>query len=207
MRDIYRPGDFDLTGTAVGIVDRGEMLGPARVAPGSVLIGLESSGVHANGFSLVRQALAPLPEDGWRELISTPRGDEPLSSALLEPTRCYAGALAALRAAGVPLQAAAHVSGGGLPGNLPRIMPRGCCARVTRQSVPVQPLFATIQRCGLVALDEMWRVFNMGCGFVLVMEPEAVEAALSTLAAAGFPAFRLGMVTGATDSNGFAWAD
>lgn len=209
MRAIYQAGDFDLTGTAVGIADKERMLGAHKVQPGSVLIGLASSGVHANGFSLVRKALEDLNDTQWQAELETGRGKEPLWQALVQPTACYAGALAALRSADVELQAAAHVSGGGLPGNLPRVIPPGLCAHVERGAVLPQAVFATIQARGRIAADEMWQVFNMGCGFVLICARQQAGAALQVLDAAGCAAFRLGQVAAAADGAAvrFAWAD
>jgi phosphoribosylformylglycinamidine cyclo-ligase len=208
MRDIYRAGDFDLAGTAIGLVDRHALLGPHKVTAGSSLIGLASSGLHANGFSLARQVLAGMDSADWATPVDTPQGLRPLEQALLEPTRCYAAALAALRKAQIDLQAAAHISGGGLPGNLPRVLPSGCRAAVTREHVPFQSVFATIQQRGQVEDAEMWRVFNMGCGFVLVAAPEQAEAAINVLNTAGFGAFRLGVVEEAVPGwPRFDWAD
>jgi phosphoribosylformylglycinamidine cyclo-ligase len=208
MRSIYQPGDFDLTGTGVGLADRSNLLGCERVQPGSVLLGLASSGVHANGFSLVRKALESLDEASWVKPIDTPRGMEPLWQALLAPTRCYAGPLAALRAAGCALQAAAHISGGGLQDNLPRILPEGCAARVSRSAVPSQGVFVIIQRRGQVSADEMWHVFNMGCGFVLAAAPEQSETILHTLARIDCQAFVLGEVVPADRGESrLQWAD
>jgi phosphoribosylformylglycinamidine cyclo-ligase len=208
MRDIYRAGDFDLGGTAVGIVDRHALLGPHKVTAGSSLIGLASSGLHANGFSLARQVLATLDTADWALPVETPLGVRPLEQALLEPTRCYAGALAALREAQVELQAAAHISGGGLQGNLPRVLPPGCRATVTREHIPLQSVFATIQQRGQVSQDEMWRVFNMGCGFVLVAAQEQADQVLDVLHTAGFSAFRLGIVEEAAPGwPRFGWTD
>lgn len=207
MRAIYQSGDFDLTGTAVGIVERSALLGAHRVEAGSSLIGLASSGVHANGFSLVRRALEGLTPEQWHAPVDTPRGSEELWQALIAPTHCYAPAFEALRRAGIELQAAAHISGGGLPGNLPRVIPPGLCARVSRSAVPQQALFATIQHAGQVGSSEMWDVFNMGCGFVLICASGQTEALLSQLHAAGQTSFRLGMVEAAQDNARFAWAD
>jgi phosphoribosylformylglycinamidine cyclo-ligase len=207
MRAIYSAGDFDLTGTGVGLADRSALWGAERVQPGSVLLGLASSGVHANGFSLARRALEGLSEAQWQASVETPRGPEPFWQALVAPTRCYAGALAALRGAGIEVQAAAHISGGGLVDNLPRVIPGGLQARASRSAVPPQAVFATIQQRGQVGRDEMWHVFNMGCGFVLIAAPEQAAAALPVLNNAGFPAFRLGSVEEAPDASRFAWAD
>lgn len=207
MRDVYKHGDFDLTGTAVGLADKSKMLGAHLVKDNSVLIGLASTGVHANGFSLVRKALDNLNQEDWLKPIETPRGSEPLWQALIAPTRCYAGAMTALREAGVELQAAAHISGGGLVDNLPRVVPEGLCVRVDRAQVPEQAVFATIQQRGQVSAEEMWHVFNMGCGFVLICAPEQAQAARPILEAAGFAAFELGTVEAAASGARFAWAD
>jgi phosphoribosylformylglycinamidine cyclo-ligase len=202
MRSIYQHGDFDLTGTAVGVADRTAMLGAHRA-----LIGLASSGVHANGFSLVRKVLEGLDDYGWEARIDTPRGPEPLWRALVTPTHCYAAAMAELRSAGVELMAAAHISGGGLVDNLPRVIPDGCCASVRRSAIPQQAVFATIQQRGQIGSDEMWHVFNMGCGFVLICAEEQCDQALLHLQGTGCSAFRIGSVEAAADTARFCWMD
>jgi phosphoribosylformylglycinamidine cyclo-ligase len=208
MRDIYRAGDFDLTGTAVGVVDRRALLGPHRVTAGSALLGLASNGLHANGYSLVRQVLASMDSADWVLPVDTAAGIRALNEALLDPTRCYAGAMTALRKAGVELQAAAHISGGGMPGNVPRALPATCRAAITREHIPFQSVFATIQQRGSIDPDEMWRVFNMGCGFVLVAAQDQAGRALDVLNAAGFSAFRLGIVEDAVPGwPRFAWSE
>lgn len=165
MRDVYKPDEFDLVGFGVGLVDRRRMLGAERVQPGDVLIGLASNGVHANGFTLVRRVLAGLDDAAWRE--PQPELQAALVEVLLRPTRCYATAVAQVQSS-CELHAAAHISGGGLTDNLPRILPEGLCAHVQRAHMEIPPIFAIIQRRGHIPETEMWHVFNMGVGFVLV---------------------------------------
>jgi phosphoribosylformylglycinamidine cyclo-ligase len=176
MGGTYQPGEYDLAGFGVGVVDRSRMLGPERVRVGDVLIGLASSGVHCNGFSLVRRLWEAEPNTWWLtaqdELGGCPR------DIVLAPSICYAGVMAAL--AELPgVHAAAHVSGGGLPDNLPRALPDGLAAQVDRQRIQVPAVFDIIQRRGPVAPPEMWHVFNMGVGFVVLVAPEAAEAVLA----------------------------
>ena len=201
LPDIYKPGDFDLAGFCVGIADRGAMLGAHKVTAGSVLIGIASSGVHCNGFSLVRSALAD-----WDDTALTrpePRlGGQSLKEALLAPTICYAPdtALAAAH-----LQAGAHISGGGLIDNVPRVIPPGLCAVVDRASVPVMPLFAIIQEEGRVAEDEMWHVFNMGIGFVLIVAKDSARHVLDLLNQGSERAFPIGAVE-ENSATRFRWS-
>ncbi|HEY5252342.1 MAG TPA: phosphoribosylformylglycinamidine cyclo-ligase [Acidimicrobiales bacterium] len=174
------PGEFDLAGFAVGAVERDAMLGVDRVAAGDVLIGLTSPGLRSNGYSLARHVLlerAGLPLDGpaWSG------ADHSLADELLRPSVVYAPAvLAAI--AGADVHAAAHITGGGLPGNLNRALPPGCDAVVERNRFETPVIFSEIQRLGDIDDDEMAQVFNLGLGMVLVVAPGAVEDALAALA-------------------------
>jgi phosphoribosylformylglycinamidine cyclo-ligase len=189
MPGLYAAGDYDLAGFAVGAAERGTLL-PAGVAPGDVLLGLPSTGVHSNGFSLVRRVVA----------ASGPAWDAPapfdpgktLGQALMTPTRLYVRPLLALHRAGL-LKAAAHITGGGLPGNLPRILPDGVAASITA-TWAVPPVFAWLARTGGVASDEMARVFNCGLGMVLVVAADAADAAIATLREHGEPAVPIGEI-------------
>lgn len=213
MRDIYKRGDFDLTGTAVGAVDRDRLLGPERVRPGSAIIGLRSSGIHANGFSLVRKALAGLSEEQWQG--QGPAGS--LAESLLRPTFCYANALRDVFESphGPAVQAAAHISGGGLVDNLPRVVPQGLGvvlskAKQKAAAGPVASLFDIIREHAAAAgLDiseaEMYRVFNMGTGFVIISDPEATQGITALLQHAGVAASQIGAVV--TSDVTFAWAE
>ena len=189
MPGMYAAEDYDLAGFAVGAAERDQLLPRRDLAPGDVLLGLASSGVHSNGFSLVRRILAAAGHG-----LDGPAGFAPgatIGEALLTPTRIYVQPLLALHRAGL-LKAAAHITGGGLPGNLPRVLPRGIEAVVDAASWPVPPVFAWLARAGDVAADEMLRVFNCGIGMVCVVPAERAEEAAAALTAAGEQAFRIG---------------
>jgi phosphoribosylformylglycinamidine cyclo-ligase len=189
---IMRAGQFDLAGFAVGVVERDDVLGSARVRAGDVLIGLASPGLRSNGYSLARHVLferagLALDAPAW-DGASTTVADE-----LLLPSVLYAPAvLAALSVAEV--HAVAHITGGGIPGNLTRALPDGARAVVKRGSWPVPRIFDQIRRLGAVEDDEMARVFNLGLGMVLVVAPGSVAPALAALEGAGRPATVVGLV-------------
>ncbi len=189
MPGLYGAGDYDLAGFAVGAAERGSLL-PRDVGPGDVALGLASAGLHANGFSLVRRILA----DAGAALESPApfAPDAPLGAALLAPTRIYVRPLLALHRAGL-LKAAAHITGGGLPGNLPRVLPDGMAA-VLDTPWPVPPVFPWLARAGGVAVAEMLRVFNCGVGMALVVADAEAEAAAGLLAAEGETVFPLGRI-------------
>jgi phosphoribosylformylglycinamidine cyclo-ligase len=188
MPGMYAADDYDLAGFSVGAAERGQLL-PRPVTAGDVLIGLGSSGVHSNGFSLVRRILAA------RDLtLADPAPFAPgqkLGEALLAPTRIYVKPLLALHRAGL-LHAAAHITGGGLPGNLPRVLPAGVTAVLEAGSWPVPPVFAFLAEAGNVSADEMLRVFNCGLGMVLAVPATGAEAATRMLTEAGEAPFRIG---------------
>jgi phosphoribosylformylglycinamidine cyclo-ligase len=189
---MYPEGEYDLAGFAVGVVSRRAVLGKHRVGPGDGVIALASSGLHSNGYSLARRVL-----EGEMELRLDARVAElgrTLGEELLVPTRIYTRAVAALQAAlGADLHALCHVTGGGLVGNLPRILPDGTAAEV-RLDHEVPPIFGLIARGGPVDEDEMRRTFNLGIGLVAVVAEGARERALSVLGAAGETAWALGKV-------------
>ncbi len=186
MPGLYHGGDYDLAGFAVGAAERSALL-PKGVAPGQAVLGLASSGVHSNGFSLVRRIVAGSGA-GWDGPAPFAPG-QTLAEALLEPTRIYVRAVLALHRAGL-LQGAAHITGGGLPGNLPRALPDGVGAVLNRASWPDPPVMAWLAQQGGVAPDEMLRVFNCGIGMALVVEDAAAATAL--LEAAGETVFAIG---------------
>jgi len=198
MPGMYAAGDYDLAGFAVGAAERGSLL-PAGVAAGDVLLGLAASGVHANGFSLVRRVL-----EARGLALTEPAPFAPgrsLAEALLEPTRIYVGPLLALHRAGL-LKAAAHITGGGLPGNLPRVLPRGVTAVLDAAAWRVPPVFAFLAEAGRVAPEEMLRVFNCGIGMVLVVPAARAAEAAAMLEAAGETVFRLGTLEAADGPAG-----
>jgi phosphoribosylformylglycinamidine cyclo-ligase len=179
------PDQFDMAGFCVGVVDETSMLGPSRVREGDVLIGLASSGLHSNGYSLVRQALAGRSlEDRPPELAGRTLADE-----LLEPCRIYAPRVLALARGGL-VHAAAHITGGGLPENLPRALPGDLGADVERGAWPEPPVFTLVQAAAGAIDADMLATFNMGLGMVLVVAPGDAERVLAT----GTDAFRIGRV-------------
>ncbi|MGM0583377.1 MAG: phosphoribosylformylglycinamidine cyclo-ligase [Pseudomonadota bacterium] len=192
MPGMYAEGDFDLAGFAVGAAERGETL-PRQAAPGDVLLGLASSGVHSNGFSLVRRVTEAAGLD-WAS--PAPFAEGTLGEALLIPTRIYVRpALAALRAGGV--QALAHITGGGLPENLPRVLPEGRGAEIDLSAWRLPPVFAWLREAGGLETSELLRVFNCGIGLVAIVSPDRADALAALLSEQGESVTRLGMVTDA----------
>jgi phosphoribosylformylglycinamidine cyclo-ligase len=190
--DAMEPEAYDLAGFGVGVVERDRMLGPELVEPGDVLLALASSGLHANGFSLVRRVLerARVAYDS-----TPPELDRTVGEELLEPSRIYAGDLVDLLAAGVELHALCHVTGGGLPGNLPRSLPAGLVGRVERSSWTPPPIFGLLAELGPVDEGELARATNLGVGMVAVLPASEVDRASSFLAARGVPNWVMGEVT------------
>ncbi|GAC1608586.1 MAG: phosphoribosylformylglycinamidine cyclo-ligase [Myxococcales bacterium] len=186
----YADGEYDLAGFCVGVVEKERILDGSRVKPGDVVLGLSSSGLHSNGYSLARKVLL---ERARLKL------DDALATELLEPTRIYVKDLLALREA-VDVHAFAHVTGGGLPGNLPRSLPAEHRAVLRRGSWPVPPIFQRIQELGQVADDEMLRTFNCGIGMCVVLSPGDVGPAQALLSARGVPAHAIGRVEAAPQS-------
>jgi phosphoribosylformylglycinamidine cyclo-ligase len=175
MPGMYGGADYDLAGFAVGAAERGALL-PKDVAAGDAVLGLAASGVHSNGFSLVRRIVAG-GNAGWGDPAPFAAGHT-LAEALLEPTRIYVAPLLALHRAGL-LHAAAHITGGGLPGNLPRVLPEGLIAVLDAARWPVPAVFSWLARTGGVPAEEMLRVFNCGIGMaVVVRDAEAASALL-----------------------------
>ncbi len=189
MPGMYAQGDYDLAGFCVGAVERGEQLTGERVAPGHVLIGVASSGVHSNGFSLVRR----LAEDkGWKLDRPAPFDqDRLLIETLLEPTRIYVEALLPLVRDGL-IDAMAHITGGGLLENLPRVLPQGAHAEVDADAWEQPGLMGFLQAQGNIEPGEMARTFNCGVGMVLAVEPSKVEIVRSRLEDAGEQVLAIG---------------
>ena len=192
MPGLYGPGEYDLAGCIVGIVERSQIVDGSEVVPGDVIIGLASDGLHTNGYSLARQALledARLSLDApIIELDGITLGD-----ALLWPHRCYAPAvLPLLDSSPAPIKAMAHITGGGFVDNIPRVLPPGVGVEIDRSAWNVPPLFRLIQEKGSVAEAEMFRVFNMGIGYVMIVSPTDAEDVLARLRVSGETAYRLG---------------
>ena len=194
MPGLYGSGEYDLAGCIVGLVERAKIVDGASVTPGDALLGLASEGLHTNGYSLARQALL---EDAGMSLDApvAELGGVTLGEALLWPHRCYAPAiLPLLDLSPTPVKAMAHITGGGFMDNIPRVLPPGVGVRVERGAWEVPPLFRLIQAAGGVSEAEMFRVFNMGIGFVLSVPADAAEDTLARLRASGETAYRLGEV-------------
>jgi phosphoribosylformylglycinamidine cyclo-ligase len=191
---VMEAGRFDLAGFCVGLVDEDALLGPGRVRKGDVLVGLASTGLHSNGFSLVRRAVL---ESGRHRLDEIPRGlDGPLVEELLEPTAVYAPLVLALAREDL-LRACAHVTGGGLPENVPRALPEEVGAQIDVRAWPRPPVFELVRRAAGAQEREMFSTFNMGLGMVLVVPPDGAEAVVSRAEAAGTAAWVVGRVGGA----------
>jgi phosphoribosylformylglycinamidine cyclo-ligase len=184
----YGGGEYDLAGFVVGCVERSRIIDGRAVAPGDVVVGVASSGLHSNGYSLARKALLERHPLDWRppEL-----GGRTLGEALLEPTRIYAKDVLALAAA-VPVKALAHVTGGGLPGNVPRNLPDGTRAVLDARRWPRAAIFDLVQREGDVPWADMLLTFNMGIGLAAVVAPSDAEAAQAALAARGLESWVVG---------------
>ncbi len=182
MPGMYAPGDYDLAGFSVGAVERGQQLTGNKVAPGDVLLGLASSGAHSNGYSLIRKLVE---RSGARLDRPAPFDiDNLLGDILLEPTRIYVKSLLPhLRAGGI--HALAHITGGGLLENVPRILPAGCHATIDAGAWPLPPLFGWLQAQGRIEPDELARTFNCGIGMVLAVAADHVAGLNSALSEAG----------------------
>ncbi|MCI0341754.1 MAG: phosphoribosylformylglycinamidine cyclo-ligase [Planctomycetales bacterium] len=197
--DLFPPDRFDLAGFAIGIADRSKLLDGTAVEIGDVLVGVGSSGVHSNGFTLVRRTLAAAGLDLHRTYDAL--GPAPLGDVLLTPTRIYAKAVRrALGAYKVKrmVRAMAHITGSGIAGNLPRNLPAGVKAVVRRDSWPVPPVFPFLQEQGGIPDEEMWNVFNMGLGFILVVHPQCGDAVIRRLERSGEDAWVVGEIVAGT---------
>ncbi len=186
MPGLYAGSDYDLAGFSVGAAERGALLPRPDIMPGDLLLGLPSSGVHSNGFSLVRRIVAASGLR-WTDPAPFAQGQD-LAEALLTPTRIYVRPiLAALRAQGqrFGLKALAHITGGGFPDNVPRVLPPGCAAEVDLSAIAVPPVFGWLSRTGNVAESEMLRTFNCGIGMVLVVAESERDAVAASLAESG----------------------
>jgi len=190
--DAFPPGEYDLAGFAVGVVEKSRAIDGRPIVAGDALIGLASSGPHSNGFSLIRKILDASRVDLMQPIASV-TGARTLGEVLLEPTRIYVKPVLALLAE-IEVRGMAHITGGGLSENTHRMFPEGLAARIDRTTWPRPPIFDWLQRAGNVVTDEMHRVFNCGIGMILVVSPTQVEAALERLAVSGESAYLIGSV-------------
>ena len=191
LPDLYAPGEYDLAGFAVGIVERAGIVDGAGVRPGDVVVGLASSGLHANGYSLARRIVF----DGLRLRLDDvlPGTGRTVADELLMPTRIYVKPVLALLR-DVPVRAMAHVTGGGITGNLPRVLPEGCRAVIRKSAWTVPPVFGTLAGSGRVTEAEMFATFNMGIGYTLVVRAADAGRACGALGASGEHAVPIGEI-------------
>ena len=195
MPGFYPPGRYDLAGFCVAVVEEDSVVDGSQVRAGDRILGISSSGVHSNGFSLVRKILES--NSVSTETRFGAQG-QPLIQALLKPTHLYGAAVRGLIASGTPVHAMAHITGGGIPENLPRCLPDGLIARVEPKSWPRPELFNWLQSYGEIRERDLWHTFNLGIGYCLVLPGTAVEAASSHFASRGFKAWDIGEVMTST---------
>jgi len=191
MPGFYPPDEYDLAGFAVGVVDEKDLITGQKLKDGDVLIGLSSSGVHSNGFSLVRSIvnMSRSSLDRYDERLQASWGE-----ALLRPTKIYVKALKALKDADVTVKGCSHITGGGFYENIPRMLPDGLMAVVKQASYPIPEIFPILQKNGRLTDKEMYNTFNMGLGMVLGVAPEEAEKTIKILEAAGEKAYTVGRV-------------
>ncbi|HMO30305.1 phosphoribosylformylglycinamidine cyclo-ligase [Enterovirga sp.] len=205
MPGLYGGADYDLAGFAVGAAERGTLLPHAGIRPGDVVLGLPSSGVHSNGFSLVRRVVERSGL-GWDAEAPFAPG-RTLGEALLEPTRIYVKPLLAALKSGARIKALAHVTGGGFPDNLPRVLPEGLGARLDLRAVAVPPVFGWLAATGAIAEREMLRTFNCGIGMVAIVDRRDADPVRDILAREGEAPIVFGeIVPAATDRVAYAGA-
>ncbi len=176
MPGVYVSGELDLAGTIIGVVERKHLVDGQRIAEGDVILALPSTGLHTNGYSLARRILAHLD---WSEL--QPTLGRSVGDVLLAVHRSYLDSVQRLWAAEVDIRGMAHITGGGVIDNLPRILPTGTGAVIERSTWPVPPIFDLMQKLGNVSIDEMFHVFNMGLGMLMIVPAEQVETAKATI--------------------------
>lgn len=192
MPDFYADGEYDLAGFIVGIVDRGSILDGSRIAPGDELVGLASSGLHTNGYSLARKIVFDRMGLSVHDPFPGEAGAS-VADVLLRVHRSYLGPISGPLASG-RLRGLAHITGGGIPGNLPRILPEGCGAEIRTGSWPVPSVFRTLQEAGGVSEAEMFRVFNQGIGMIAVVAPGEGTPLVEELRTSGQDAWSIGSI-------------
>ena len=187
----FSPGEYDLAGFAVGVLEKNNIIDPKKITSGDVLIGLPSSGLHSNGYSLARKVLLEKARLRLHQRIA--ELGRSLGEELLEPTRIYARIARRLFAA-FPIKGCAHITGGGITGNLPRVLPKGRRAVLERGSWPVPPVFDLIQKLGRIHRDEMDRIFNNGLGLILVVDRKDAAGVQQVLKKIGEKSFLIGEI-------------
>jgi phosphoribosylformylglycinamidine cyclo-ligase len=192
MPDFYKENEYDLAGFAVGIVERKDIIDGSEIKHGDIIIGLSSNGLHSNGYSLVRKVFF---EYGRMDISDyLPELERPLAEELLRPTKIYVKAVSLLRENNIPVKGLAHITGGGLTENLPRIIPEGLCPVIRTGTWPLQPIFRLIEDMGKVPAEDMWRTFNMGIGYTVILSEEYAQDALSILKKNGHDSYIIGQI-------------
>ena len=183
--------DYDIAGFTVGVVDRKDMITGENIKPGDVLVGIASSGVHSNGFSLVRKVFEMTKEslDTYYDELGTTLGE-----ALIAPTKIYVKAMKSIKNAGVTVKGCSHITGGGFYENIPRMLPNGVSAKVNKDSYPVLPIFTLLQKTGGIEEKMMYNTYNIGLGMVLALDPKDVDAAIRAIEEAGEKAYVVGEI-------------
>ena len=197
MPDIYRRGEFDMAGFAVGVVEKGRIITGANIQKGDAILGLASSGLHSNGFSLVRHICFKQAGLKVTDVVDELDGAV-LGDVLLEPTRIYVKPIVKLLAqykVKKVIRAMAHITGGGLVGNIPRVLPKTCNAVIKKSSWRVPSVFSFLQKAGPVEESEMFRVFNMGIGYVLIVAPDFANSIAKKLKRYGEKVYKIGTIT------------
>ena len=193
MPGFYPEDEYDLAGFAVGIADKKDLIAGEKLAAGDILIGIASSGVHSNGFSLVRKVFEKeLTREGLNVYVDSL--GTTLGEALLAPTKIYVKALRAVKEAGVEIKGCSHITGGGFYENVPRMLKDGVRAEIHKDSYPVPPIFRLLAEKGEIEETMMYNTFNMGLGMVIAVDPSAADAALEALKAAGEQAWVVGAI-------------
>jgi phosphoribosylformylglycinamidine cyclo-ligase len=198
MPSMYPEGEYDLAGFAVGVVDKPKIIDGKTIKPGDTILGLASSGLHSNGYSLARRVFF---EKAKLDVSATlPELERPLGEALLTPTRIYAKQILALikefRIKGI-----AHITGGGITENLPRILPQGVRAKINRKAWTIPPIFQALSKLGQVEREEMYRVFNMGIGLILIVPSQSATAVLKKAAELGDQGWKIGEIVSSSGTE------
>ncbi len=194
MPGMYEGEDYDLAGFCVGVAERSEVIDGSRVQSGDVLLALGSSGPHSNGYSLIRKIIEVSNAD-----LNQPMGDGSLADALMAPTRIYVKNLLQLIRE-VDVRALSHITGGGLPENIPRVLPNGAVAAIDTTSWTLPPVFQWLQDAGGVASEEMYRTFNCGIGMIVCVPANQKDLAIDTLNAMGEETWQIGVIESADDA-------
>ncbi|RMG02798.1 MAG: phosphoribosylformylglycinamidine cyclo-ligase [Nitrospirae bacterium] len=192
MPGFYDEGEYDLSGFAVGVVNRDCIIDGSKISPEDHIIGIKSNGLHSNGFSLVRKLFFEVnrysPEHIFEEL------GVPLWEELLRPTRIYVKGIKKVLESKIPVKGMAHITGGGISGNLVRILPDGVRAEIDRSSLPELPIFSLIRNLGMLDFTEMEKTFNIGTGFIIISEPGVSDSIMSILKDEGYEPYLLGII-------------